>query len=159
MRVLISTASTNTWAVIPGGCPPGAPGVSNDQNCSQSRGGLFNPSQSSSWSALGNYNLGTEENLGYSYAASYGSDTIALGSSSYIEGPTLKSQVVAGLETYAYYLGLFGLGRKPSNITSSSSPTNLTGTIPFTSFLGSLKASNLIPSLSWAYTAGAPYRE
>ena len=108
---------------------------------------------------MGNYSLGIDENLGYHTAASYGLDTIALGASNYTGGPALSSQVVAGLETYLYYTGMFGLGSQSSNFTNSSSPENLTDTIPYKSFLGSLKASNLIPSLSWAYTAGAPYRE
>ena len=159
VRVLISTASTTTHVVIPGGCPPGNPGLGNDQNCSQSRGGLFDPSHSSSWSVFGNYALGMEENLGYSGFGSYGLDTIALGSSNYTDGPTLKSQVVAGLAINLFYTGLFGLSSQPTNFTSSSNSTNLTDTFPYPSFLASLKASNLIPSLSWAYTAGAPYRE
>ena len=157
VRVLISTASTVTSAVDPRGCPPGVSGLSNDLNCSQSRGGLFDPSHSSSWSALGNYSLDIEENLGYMAAASYGLDTIALGSSSYTNVPTVKSQVVASLTTSLSYIGLFGLRSQPTNF--SMNPTNLTDFFSCPSFLASLKASNLIPSLSWAYTAGAPYRE
>ena len=157
--MLISTASVNTWVVIPGGCPPGTPGINNHLNCTQSRGGSFDSSRSSSWSGIGNYSLYTDSNLdGYDATASYGLDTIALGSSDDIGGPSLKSQVVAGLETYIFYTGMFGLGSQPTNFSNSSSP-DLTNGISAKSFLGSLKASNLVPSLSWAYTAGAPYRE
>lgn len=147
MRVLISTASTATFAVGPGKCPPGVSGLNNDQNCSQSRGGLFDPPHSSSWSALGNCSLGIEENLGYMAAASYGVDTIALESSSHTNGLTLKSQVVAKLETDLFYTGLFGLRSQVINFIAKS-PTNLTEIISYPSFLASLKASNLIPSLS-----------
>ena len=158
MRVFISTATLNTGVIIPGGCPPGVPGISPDLKCSQSRGGLFDPSHSSSWLGFGNYSLNKEENLGYDAIASYGLDTITLGSSNLTGGPTLKSQVVAGWETYSFYTGMFGLRIQPTNFTASSL-LNTSNTISYPSFLGSLKASNLIPSLSWAYTAGAPYRE
>ena len=97
-------------------------------------------------------------NLGYDGPASYGLDTITLRSSNLTGGPTLKAQVVAGWETHLFYIGMFGLGIQPNNF-SASSPSNTTNTFIYQSFLGSLKASNLIPSLSWAYTAGAPYRE
>lgn len=157
MRVFISTATFNTGVVIPGRCPSGVPGISHDLNCSQSRGGLFDPSHSSSWSGFGNFSLDKEENLGYDAAASYGLDTITLGSSNLTSGPTLKSQVVAGWET-SFYIGMFGLGIQPTNFTASSL-MNTSNTFSHPSFLGSLKASKLIPSLSWAYTAGAPYRK
>ena len=159
MRVLISTASEVTWVVLPGGCPPGAFGNVNYPNCSQSRGNLFDPSHSSSWREIGNYSLGSELNLGYDFDGTYGLDTIALGSTNLSGGPTLNSQVIAGLETYDYYTGLFGLGSQPTNFSTSSSATDLADATPYPSFLATLKASNLIPSLSWAYTAGAPYRE
>lgn len=58
---------------------------------------------------------------------------------------------MTGIATNAYYMGMFGLGDQPTNIT------NLTN--PHPSFLTTMKSSNLIPSLSWAYTAGAPYRK
>ena len=70
----------------------------------------------------------------------------------------MNSQVVAGLETYDFYTGIFGLGDQPANFTHSSNTHNLSDTI-HPSFLETLKASGLIPSLSWAYTAGAPYRK
>ena len=108
---------------------------------------------------IGNYTLGTEDNLGYDAAASYGGDTVALGSSNYTGGPTLKSQIVASFEIYWYYTGMFGLGRQPSNFTDSYDANKLTEMTSYPSFLSTLKALNLIPNLSWAYTAGAPYRE
>ena len=101
---------------------------------------------------MGNYTLGLEENLGAGAdAAAYGFDTVALGLSPAIGGPSMQSQTVAGLATYDYYLGMFGLGQQPTNFT------NLTESHP--SFLATLKNKNLIPSLSWSYTAGAPYRK
>lgn len=127
--------------------------------CPQSRGEIFDISGSKTWSVLGNYSLGIEANLGYSDPGSYGLDTVALGFNNASGGPTLQGQVVAGLATYDYYTGLFGLNDQPANFTASNDINNLTDTTPHPSFLSTLKSQNLIPSLSWAYTAGAIYRK
>lgn len=158
VRVLISTASGGTCVVLPGGCPPNTPGISPSWTCAQSRGEIFDPSLSN-WTSLGNYSLGIEANLGYNDPGSYGLDTVALGLSNATSGPTLQGQLVAGLVTNDFYTGLFGLGSQPTNLTSSTDSTNLTDTTPHPSFLTTMKTRNLIPSLSWAYTAGASYRE
>ncbi len=133
--------------------------MTTSETCAQSRGEIYDYSLSTTWSSLGNYSLGVEDNLGYEAPATYGLDTVALGVSNATGGPILQSQVVAGLESYLYYTGLFGLGNQPSNFTNSNDPNNLTDTIPYTSFLTTMKLQNLIPSLSWAYTAGATYSE
>lgn len=159
VRVLISTADYNTKLIDPGGCPPNYPGITSSKTCSQSRGELFNPPLSSSWSSVGNYSLGLEENLGYDGPASYGLDTVALGVSNDTGGPSLPGQVVATLETYLFHTGLFGLGHQPTNFTASQDSSNLTSTVHYQSFLTTLKNQSLIPSLSWAYTAGAVYSE
>ncbi len=118
--------------------------------CAQSRGGLFDISQSTSWRYLGNYTIGLERDLrGNDLTATYGTDTVALGFTNATGEPVLQSQLVAGFETPQYYTGLFGLGHQPTNLT--------TFTDSYQSFLTILKATNLIPSLSWAYTAGAKY--
>ena len=155
--MLISTAGENTWVVLPGGCPPGTPGIDTEETCTQSRGETFDPTKSSTWSAKGNYSLDIELNLGYNDPATYGFDTLSLGLSSNLT--TLSGQVIAGIETYDFYIGYFGLGDQPSNFTSSQDNTNLSGTTPYPSSLTSLKNQNRIPSLSWAYTAGAYYSE
>ena len=116
-------------------------------------------SRSNTWSPLGNYSLGIELNLGYNDPATYGTDTIALGFSNATGGPALHGQVLAGLETYDFYTGLFGLGNQPNNFTASQNNGNLANDTQVPSFLTTLKSQNLIPSLSWAYTAGAIYRE
>ncbi|KAL6716063.1 hypothetical protein ACLMJK_007025 [Lecanora helva] len=145
VRVLPSTAGSVTWAVIPEGCQP------QSLACSDARGGLFNVNESSSWNELGIYTLGLEQNFaGHNESGLYGLDTIGLGASNATNGPVLDSQVVVGIETNHYRTGIFGLNNQPQNIT------NITNT--YTSFLTSLRTKNLIPSLSWAYTAGAPYR-
>lgn len=121
------------------------------QTCTAIRSGLFSSSQSSSWSQLGNFSLGLEDNLGYEESGTYGLDTISLGFSNATGGPTLTSQVVEGIATEDYHVGIFGLGVQGTNLTTFNA------TKP--SYLTTLKSQGLIPSLSWAYTAGAKYRE
>ena len=145
VRVLPSTAGYVTWVVMTTGCQPLS------FACSSSRGGLFNLTQSSSRNDLGLYNLDLELNLGDNETGSYGVDKIALGLSNVTGGPTVDSQIVVGIETDYYRTGMFGLSPQPTNLTNF--------TEPHASFLTTLKTQNLIPSLSWAYTAGARYRE
>lgn len=95
--------------------------------------------------------MGLEMNLGYSDNATYGLDTVALGLSNATGGPRLDSQVVATFENNHYYVGLFGLGHQGTNFSGYSTPN--------ATFLTTLKERNMIPSLSWGYTAGASYRE
>ena len=141
VRVLISTASQATWVVLPDS------GWPNDQE----RGGVFNSSQSKSWKEIGLYSLGLESNL-YTDTpnASYGLDTVALGSFPSTGGPKLTSQVVAGFLPIDYFTGMFGLGVQPTNFSTTNSQP---------SFLSTMKTKGLIPSLTWSYTAGASYRE
>lgn len=157
--MLISTASEVTWVVLPQGCPPNTTGITPSLTCTESRGETFNYSLSSSWSEIGNYSLGIELNLGYDFDGTYGLDTVSLGFSNATGGPTLYNQIVAGFETYDYYTGLFGLGDQPSNLTGSNDSNNLAGSSTYPSFLTTMKDTKAIPSLSWAYTAGAIYRK
>ena len=151
VRVLPSTAGQQTWVVSPQGCPPGRHGTSTSSSCNESRGGLFDATRSSSWKALGNYFLPLEVGVEDKPAASYGLDTMALGFDKSVGGLTLSSQVIASFTTDDYYMGVFGLGHQGTNITNFNNP------LP--SFLTTMRNESLIPSLSWAYTAGARYRE
>ena len=152
MRVIPSTAGQSTWVIAPSGCPPDEPGISPSLPCPQSRGGLFDPSRSSSWHALSNNSLGLDANLGYGdLSALYGLDTIQLGFSDSIGGPRLDSQILSALAPEHYFVGLFGLNHQATNLSNFS--------IPHPSALTTLKENSLIPSLSWGYTAGAQYRK
>ncbi|KAL8768569.1 MAG: hypothetical protein Q9209_005254 [Squamulea sp. 1 TL-2023] len=144
VRVLPSTAGSATWIVTSGGCDP--PSL----DCSNARGGLFDQTRSSTWEDLGPFTLALEQNLGYNESGAFGLDTISLGLSNATGGPTLTSQIIAGIETERWYLGVFGLQQQPMNLTDFSKPQQ--------SFLSTLRAHNLIPSLSWSYTAGAHYQ-
>lgn len=97
--------------------------------------------------------MGLEENLGKSDGATYGYDTVAVGLNEAVPGPQLEleSQVVAAFENDDFYIGLIGLGHEGLNFSQYNTPN--------ATFLTSLKDRNMIPSLSWGYTAGARYRE
>ena len=66
-------------------------------------------------------------------------------------GPTLNNQVIAGIVTDNFYIGMFGVNPKPTNYTSIEGYRQ-------DSYVTSLKKQNFIPSISFGYTAGAPYR-
>ncbi|KAL8880164.1 MAG: hypothetical protein Q9198_002372 [Flavoplaca austrocitrina] len=144
VRVLISTAGQATWVVSDQGCLP------NDRACEEVRGGLFNSNSSVSWEQLGNYSLGLGTNLGPSDNATFGLETIALDSSDATGGPLLAKQIVAAISGEQYPLGVFGLGRQPTNLSDFKNP--------HPSFLTTLYNQRYIPSLSWGYTAGARYQ-
>ena len=147
MRVLISTAGTNTWVVASQVC--GKPGSAPD--CVSARGQTFNVNASTSWKQNGGFRLGPNEwNLGYNAPAVFGLDSLSLGESNATGGPTLSNQTVALMGTNSFYIGSFGLSNQPTNFTSLSNSEP--------SFLTSLRSKGLMPSVSWGYTAGAAYR-
>ncbi|CAO1596731.1 hypothetical protein XANCAGTX0491_000563 [Xanthoria calcicola] len=148
VRVLASTTVPETWVVSIGDCVATDPA-----DCSDSRGVLFSPNASSTWNNVGNFALDVEKNL-RNYSSdwdhgNYGFDTLALG---YLGsgGPTVESSVIAGLNTKDFYPGSIGLSPQPRNFTATDNPAP--------SLLGSLKIRRQIPSLSYGYSAGAPYR-
>ncbi|KAI4265003.1 MAG: hypothetical protein L6R38_009717 [Xanthoria sp. 2 TBL-2021] len=175
VNVLISTAGYQTWAVAPQGCSSSDPRKPAD--CEQLRGGMFNKTQSTTWApntlvldgssrnATDGFTLGLENNLGYSGEGQYGFDTVTLGWQG-SGGPSLDDQIVASIGTNMFFLGIFGTCCvKLSNYSSSPKPglnprpSNFsTFTDPKPSYLSNLKKQNMIPSLSWAYTAGNQYR-
>ena len=149
VEVLVSTAGYQTWVVVPQGCTSSDP-----LNCATRRGNEFNLSQSSSWkqnnvTANGTFTLGIEANLGYTGNGEFGYDTVALGWQG-SGGPSLEQQIVAGIATPEFYLGIFGLNPRPTNFTNFNDP------VP--SYMSTLKQRSMIPSLSWSYTAGNQYR-
>ena len=65
----------------------------------------------------------------------------------------MDQQILAGLgisSEFDFYFGVFGLNPRPTNFTTYNDP------VP--SYMSNLKEKNIIPSLSWAYTAGNQYR-
>jgi len=145
-RVLISTTGYNSWVVLP---QPGC--NSSTVSCANSRGTLFSPNQSSTWHDLGIYTLDREQNLNYSTNANFGLDTVGIGPPGG-SGPGLDSQIVGAFQNNVdYYLGQFGLAPFSTNLSTIANP--------YPNFITTLKAKNLIPSISWSYTAGAQYRK
>ncbi|KAL8763076.1 MAG: hypothetical protein Q9184_001036 [Pyrenodesmia sp. 2 TL-2023] len=145
VRVLISTSSQVSWIVLEGeGC------VAGDGTCATARGGLFNRNTSSTWNPSGFWQLGNERNLGIFANGLYGNDTIGLGFQG-SGGPTLQNQILATIGTQQFYLGMFAVNPKRTNHTGVTEQGQA-------SYMTTLQQQNLIPSVSFGYTAGAPYR-
>lgn len=147
LRLLPSNSGNAVWPVLPQGC-----GVGDPNNCGDLRGTLFLPNTSSTWSNIGFYGLVlTEEaGLGYSGNANFGYDNVTLG---WLGGglPALSRQVIEGFAVTDFSIGSFGLSPHAVNISTLIDPQP--------SFLGALAQQNKTPGTSWAYTAGAYYRQ
>lgn len=150
MRILVSFNVGDTWVIsankTEGGClgtdPPG---------CAHARGGLFSTDFSTTWQYKGEYNLSIEQNLDrYSDSGDYGFDAMGLGLAD-SGGVRLDSQMITAISTKDFYLGHLGVNSHRTNFTSLEN-----GEI---SFLESMKSTGNIPSLAYAYSAGAQYRK
>lgn len=156
--VLPSTSGRSTWVVLPQGCGAQDPG-----NCNTSRGEVFDPNLSSTWSRIGasdeyfELNFGPEAplspllppNLNYSGAAEVGNDTLGFGTNS-DEAPILNNQLIVGYATKVPYVGQLGLSWANETVDSYQKPG--------ASVLGALRRMNAVSSQYWGYTAGAIYR-
>ncbi|KAF2873635.1 aspartic peptidase domain-containing protein [Massariosphaeria phaeospora] len=146
VRVLPSTASTSTWVVYDQGCPADAP-----SNCAESRGGIFNPDKSLTWVPNSIFEIGVKTNLDFEVFGDFGFDSVTLGWQG-SGGPIVEHSIVAGIgDTHFSWLGVLGLNPRPTNFTSLPNSPQL-------SLIQTLKSQGSIPSVSWAYTAGAQYR-
>jgi len=154
-RLLASTKSGETYAIVPEGCIEGVDGT----DCANLRGAdVFQSSQSpgfqvnmsSSWSTLGQYSVDLEENLNYTAQGLFGFDKISLGPAVDDASLSIDHQVVAGIADLDYYMGYIPLGVPDSSFSSLSQSID--------SFLYQLRNTTKIPSLSFSYTAGAKYR-
>ena len=147
LRLLPSSSGNAVWPVLPEGC-----GASDPSNCGDLRGTIFITTASSTWNNIGFYGMTmTEEvDLGYSGNADFGYDNVMLGWPG-ANLPTLTHQVIEGYVTKDLYIGSFGLNPAAVNMSSLNNPQP--------SFLGALVQQNHTPSTSWAYTAGAFYRQ
>ncbi|CAK1366282.1 unnamed protein product [Cercospora beticola] len=153
-----ATAANTIWAVITEGCEQANPDLDPGE-CSFARGGTFERNASLTWSTSRLENNGLyeivlyeEEKLGLSANAYYGFDTVSFGLPD--SGlPKLENQTVAGIATNDFFLGTLPLSPISQNFTSYT-----TGAIP--SVLGTLRDPNntMVPSTTWAYTAGAVYK-
>ena len=147
LRLLPSNSGNAIWPVLPQGCTTGDP-----RNCGDLRGALFLPNSSSTWINIGFYGLILTEEVGLGYGgnANFGYDNVTLG---WLGSglPTLSGQVIEGFAIKDSYIGSFGLSPHAVNISTLDDPKP--------SLLGALAQQNDTPSTSWAYTAGAYYRQ
>ena len=141
--MFLSAASADTWVVRSDGCS------SSEDSCTEDRGRLFNPNSSSTWIQSGSYDLGVDQNMGYSVQGQFGNDTLGLGLQG-SGGPVLKNQIIAAYTNSSPYVGVFGLNPSSTNFSATDQGRP--------SYLTSLKEQNKIPSLSFGYTAGNQYR-
>lgn len=146
VRVFPATSSQQVWVVRQDACSTST----NVPDCISNRGGVFNITASTSWDPIGNYSLWIEENLGYNGDGDYGYDTIGMGGVGE-GGATITNATVGAMWTQDFYLGTFGLHSKPTNFSgfAEGSP----------SYITKLQNQGLIPSLTFGYTAGSPYRK
>ncbi|KAF2090554.1 acid protease [Saccharata proteae CBS 121410] len=127
-------------------------------DCYASRGGIYNPNASASYVSQGIYSLHIDQSLGSGTGVSigsygdangeYGYDTIIPGFKG--SNSAVTHQVIAGIETTTWWLGVMPLNPRPFNFSNLPEPQ--------ISFLSQLRINNMIPSTTWAYTAGAKYR-
>ncbi|KAL9000651.1 MAG: hypothetical protein Q9169_000687 [Polycauliona sp. 2 TL-2023] len=109
----------------------------------------FQFNQSSTWAMIGNHTLQGNLQLPDNATGVFGTDMVAAGPNPGAALISTTGSTVVGIPAQPYYLGLLGLRPSNSSRFDDSSP----------SFLTILKAQNLIPSLSFGYTAGAAYSE
>jgi LPXTG-motif cell wall-anchored protein len=154
-RVLPSTKSGVTQIVVPDGCRAGQ----DPANCAQLRGAdIFNSAQnigfqvnaSSSWSTIGQYDVDLEDALNYTARGLFGFDKVSLGPAADSRSLSMDRQVVAGVAELDYFMGFLPLGQADSSFSSLGQSID--------SLLYQLRNATRIPSLSYAYTAGAKYR-
>lgn len=102
------------------------------------------------WTLWSGFDRGSRLGIEYSGNADFGYDNLTLG---WLGGglPALSRQVIEGFATKDFYIGTFGLSPDAVNISTLDDPQP--------SFLAALALQNSTPSPSWAYTAGAYYRQ
>ena len=79
----------------------------------------------------------------------YGNDSLGLGLQG-SGGPILKNQIIAAYTSPALYVGMFGVNPSSTNFSATDQGRP--------SYMTSLMSQNMIPSLSFGYTAGNKYR-
>lgn len=139
IRMLISTSNSASWAVL-----PPRDSVCQREKCNDEEGTVFEPRNSSSWRRSGS---DTYENN----TCVVGTDDLRIGSAGNASGPILRAQTIVGCQT-AIPSSIGMLGLSPFFAGNSTNSSSLRG------ILQSLRSSNLIPSMSYSYTAGASYR-
>jgi hypothetical protein len=111
----------------------------------------FQNNASSTFKLIGIYDLVLEHKLDrYSSNGIFGFNTVGLQVEN-SSGAELADQIVVGIATKDFYLGIFRLGLKPSAFSDFKNPQP--------SFIQALRNRSMIPTISYGYTAGAAYRK
>ncbi|KAG7104496.1 hypothetical protein HYQ44_015808 [Verticillium longisporum] len=140
VNVLVSTSLSEFWVVQSGGC------YNREPLCANARGNVFDPTGSSSWDALGGWQLGLDylQNQGN---GDYGLDTV-VGKTLNGDEMLMDRTIVAAINTTDYYTGYIGLGINQGRFGDQIAESPLTQAV---------KEYGLVPSYSYGYTAGASY--
>lgn len=151
--ILPATGINAIWVPLNEGCdnPP-----SSMSDCGASRGARassgpeangLTTNSSSTWDQLGLYELPLDQDLfGQKQYGLFGTDSLSIGGS---HVPALQNQAIAGVSSVDLWTGSIGLGTSLTHISETNA----------SSLLVSMKDAELIPSLSYGYTAGASYSE
>ncbi len=130
----------------------------NISNCGSSRGvEVFQSQQSlgfqrnasSTWKEIGIYQTGLGSRYGLTGNAYFGYDSGGPSTAASVNVSTLDNLAIAAFASTDIWLGQLGLSMFAINISDTQSPH---------SFLSRLKEAGNIPSLSFGFQAGAPYR-
>jgi hypothetical protein len=155
-QVVPSTASQQIWVINREACESNFNDTRNnqiitnlDRGCEHDRGLIFNINASSTWELQGFYGLHVGLTYGLDGIGKFGYDAVGLGILGE-EGPTVDNTTIATIKDSRFWLGHLGLHPKPTNFTQ--------GLPPVPSFMTRLFEQGSIPSLSFGYTAGVPYR-
>ncbi|UNI21949.1 hypothetical protein JDV02_007888 [Purpureocillium takamizusanense] len=143
VNVIVSTGLSEFWAVGGGGC------AGDELTCSNARGGLYSPTKSAHWSALGIYELGPQY-LGIRANGQYGLDTINAYSPVNDIGFGMSNVLMSAINTTDPFLGMFGLGIQQASFNNR--------TIAESPMTQAVKSFGWIPSYTYGFTAGAHYR-
>ncbi|KAJ4293478.1 hypothetical protein N0V90_008761 [Kalmusia sp. IMI 367209] len=151
--VLPATNVANTWVPIADDCK-----ALNVTDCGSKRGVYpfnntispgFQQNLSSTWENIGRYKLGQNSFLGFTGNGNFGYDTVALIRGDASKNIQVNHHPVTAYATPEFWLGEIGLGNREMDFGQGVLPS---------SFLTDLKDAKSIPSLSYGYTAGVPYR-
>ncbi|KAK8165114.1 aspartic peptidase domain-containing protein [Phyllosticta citrichinensis] len=151
LRLLPATGQSGTWPIVQDGCSSSLTDLSYSA-CEDDRGGkLFLANESTSWNLTGTYYLTTLYvepmlGVGINARARFGTDRLRL---SWPQNglATLNKSVIGGIAATGFWIGTFGLAPYDQFFESFNNDAKST--------LTDLYDEALIPSRSWAYTAGA----
>lgn len=127
--------------------------LTDEPKCATQRGGLYDPSGSKTWEALGTWQLSLQY-LGFSGNGEYGMEMVEIGDTD-MAGSTqghssiaFDKAVTATFNITDPFLGMLGLGITEASFDSRVVKSPL---------VAAVEESKRLPSYSYGYTAGAHY--